>query len=116
MALHIIDNPSYLRRRKQLEESLRFVAQDIQAADAEMIQVENNQNGKALPAESTSGSGKERTGSNGSNQENGSGNELVIQSDDEISITSLNDQLFDKKVTVLLEISSFACICMHLYQ
>lgn len=89
-------NIPYLRlRRKQLEESLNDVNRDIELSDAEMILVENNQNGKPVPTDSIATTRSGTHPQNGS--KNGSENELVIQSDDEISITSLNDQLFNKK-------------------
>ena len=80
-----------------MEESLNDVNRDIELSDAEMILVENNQNGKPVPTDSIATTRSGTHPQNGS--KNGSENELVIQSDDEISITSLNDQLFNKKVT-----------------
>ena len=76
---------------------MKNTIQDLSIAEDEMILIEKNQNGKSVnQSESTlsNGSSTNKSEDKKKNDEN----ELVMQSDDEISLDSNDGQLFDKTV------------------
>jgi len=93
-------NIPYLRIKKiQLEESLKNTIQDLSIAEDEMILIEKNQNGKSVnQSESTISNGSSTNKSEDKKKKDE--NELVMQSDDEISLDSNDGQLFDKTVKI----------------
>ena len=75
-------NVPYLRlKRKQLEESLAQTGDELDRAEVEMAMAESSQNGKQIKEKKKEEEEKKKEK-----------NELVMASDDEISISSLNDQ------------------------
>lgn len=87
-----------------MEESLKNTIQDLSIAEDEMILIEKNQNGKSVnQSESTISNG---SSTNKSEDKKKVENELVMQSDDEISLDSNDGQLFDKTVRISIMTSS----------
>ena len=76
---------------------MKNTIQDLSIAEDEMILIEKNQNGKSVnQSESTISNGSSTNKSEDKKKKDE--NELVMQSDDEISLDSNDGQLFDKTV------------------
>ena len=78
---------------------MKNTIQDLSIAEDEMILIEKNQNGKSVnQSESTISNGSSTNKSEDKKKKDE--NELVMQSDDEISLDSNDGQLFDKTVKI----------------
>ena len=78
---------------------MKNTIQDLSIAEDEMILIEKNQNGKPInQSESTISNGSSNKLEDKKKKEE---NELVMQSDDEISLDSNDGQLFDQTVSLL---------------
>lgn len=76
---------------------MKNTIQDLSIAEDEMILIEKNQNGKPVnQSESTISNGSSKSEDKKKKEEN----ELVMQSDDEISLDSNDGQLFDQTVSI----------------